>query len=76
MAEANHQLRIEHPDRETYSGKCTCGRWTSTYSLDDIPLETNGVLEVIALDELTRQHDEHLRQVGLDPLPSDEQDID
>lgn len=63
-----HRLLIEHPDRFTYRAECTCGEWESTLRLDDIPMETTGVFETIATEELTKRHRRHLAEV--DDLPT------
>lgn len=56
----SHALALAHPDRETWTATCSCGRWESRFTLDDVPLERGGDLQSIAAEELRRRHQEHL----------------
>ena len=57
----NHALELAHPDRETWTARCSCGRWQRSFSLDDVPLESNGDLKSIAAEALGRRHQEHIQ---------------
>jgi hypothetical protein len=61
-----HQLHIEHQDRETYRGECTCGEWESALTIDDIPHAVTGVFEQIATEILTRRHQAHVASANID----------
>lgn len=56
----NHELELAHPDRETWTARCSCGRWKSRFTLDDVPLDRVGDLQSIAAEELGRRHQEHV----------------
>ena len=54
-----HELRLDHPDRETWTGACSCGRWRSRFTLEDVPIDATGDLQTAAQEELGRRHDVH-----------------
>lgn len=56
----DHELELAHPDRETWTARCSCGQWVSRFSLDDVPLDRGGDLLSIATADLERRHREHV----------------
>jgi hypothetical protein len=55
-----HQLELHHPDRETWTAICSCGRWSSRFALFDIAIDQTGDLKTIASVELQKRHQVHV----------------
>lgn len=52
----DHRLRLHHSTRVILAATCSCGRWTSQFSLNDVPVERTGDVNASAARELCRRH--------------------
>lgn len=55
-----HDLRMDHLTRQTWAAYCSCGRWSSYFTLDDVRIDQPGGLTTFVEEGLAQKQAVHV----------------